>query len=82
MALTLVPSYGRDYKNGKEVQAAWDAGKDFTIQAMNHPDDGRQINKQDAEREGGTFNIRYKKLTGIKVIKVKKAVKAEKGFLE
>jgi len=74
MALTLTPSYDRDYKNGKEVQADWDAGKDFTINSFGHPDDGRQINKQDAEREGGTFNIRYKKLTQIKVIKaVKKA---------
>jgi len=76
MGITLVPSYGRDYKNGKEVQAAWDAGKDFTIQSFGHPDDGRQINKQDAEREGGTFNIRYKKLTQIKVIKVKKVAAA------
>lgn len=74
MALTLTPSYGRDYKNGKEVQADWDAGKDFTINSFGHPDDGRQINKQDAEHEGGTFNIRYKKLTQIKVVKaVKKA---------
>jgi len=76
MGITLVPSYGRDYKNGKEVQAAWDAGKDFTINSIGHPDDGRQINKQDAEREGGTFNIRYKKLTQIKVIKVKKVAAA------
>ena len=72
MGITLVPSYGRDYKSGKEVQAAWDAGKDFTIQDIMHPDDGRQINKEDAEKIGGTFNIRYKKLTQIKVIKVAK----------
>ncbi len=76
MGITLVPSYGRDYKSGKEVQEAWDAGKDFTINSIGHPDDGRQINKQDAEREGGTFNIRYKKLTQIKVIKVKKVAAA------
>lgn len=72
MGITLVPSYGRDYKSAKEVQAAWDAGKDFTIQSIGHPDDGRQINKGDAEREGGTFNIRYKGLQNIKVIKVAK----------
>jgi hypothetical protein len=72
MAITLVPSYGRDYKSGKEVQAAWDAGKDFTICSFGHPDDGRQINREDAERIGGTFNIRYKRLTMIKVVKVKK----------
>jgi len=70
MYTTLVPSYGRDYKSGKEVQEAWDAGKDFTINSFGHPDDGRQINKQDA-KPGQSYNIRYKKLTQIKVIKVK-----------
>jgi hypothetical protein len=72
MGITLVPSFGRDYKSGKEVQAAWDAGKDFTIQSIGHPDDGRQINKEDAEKIGGTFNIRYKQSRNIKVIKVTK----------
>ena len=72
MGITLVPSNGRDYKSGKEVQAAWDAGKDFTINSIMHPDDGRQINKEDAEKTGGTFNIRYKGLRNIKVIKVAK----------
>lgn len=70
MILTLTPSYGRDYKSGKEVQEAWDAGKDFTINQFGHPDDGRQINKQDA-KPGMTLNIRFKKLANIKVIKVK-----------
>ena len=69
MFTTLVPAYGRDYKSGKEVQADWDAGKDFTIATFG-PDDGRQINKQDA-RPGDTLNIRFKKLANIKVIKVK-----------
>lgn len=68
--LTLVPSYGRDYKSKKEVQADWDANKDFTINDMSSPDDGRQINKQDA-RKGDTLNIRYKQRTQVHVIKVK-----------
>ena len=74
MVLTLIPSYGRDYKSGKDVQAAWDAGKDFTISCFASADDGRQINLQDAQVNGGTFNVRYKGLTMIKVIKVKKSV--------
>ncbi len=70
--VTLTPSYGRDYKSKKEVQADWDAGKDFTINSFGHPDDGRQINKQDAEREPGvTYNIRYKRNTQVHVIKIK-----------
>ncbi len=71
--ITVVPAYGKDYKNGKEVQEAWDSGKDFLIQDISSTDDGRYINKQDAEREGDmTLNIRYKKLANIKPIKVKK----------
>jgi len=70
MYTTLVPAYGRDYKSGKEVQAAWDAGQDFQINSFGDPDDGRYINKQDA-KSGQSFNIRYKRLTQIKVIKVK-----------
>jgi hypothetical protein len=70
MFTTLVPAYGRDYKSGKEVQADWDAGKDFQIANAFSPDDGRLINKQDA-KPGESFNIRYKRLQNIKVIKVK-----------
>ncbi len=70
MRLTLVPSYNRDYKSKKEVQEAWDADKDFTINDMSSPNDGGQINKQDATK-GMTLNIRYKKLTQVHVINVK-----------
>ena len=70
MYTTLVPAYGRDYKSGKEVQAAWDAGADFIIANVHSPDDGKAINKEQAKKGEG-FNIRYKKLTQIKVIKVK-----------
>lgn len=68
--LTLVPSYGRDYKSKKEVQSAWDAGQDFTINDMFSADNGRQINKEDA-KQGQTLNIRYKNLTQVHVIKIK-----------
>lgn len=71
--LTVVPAYGRDYKNKKEVQTDWDAGKDFLIQTFG-PNDGRYINKQDAQNfkpAGGlTLNIRYKRLANIHVVKV------------
>ena len=70
MFTTLVPAYGRDYKSAKEVKADWDAGKDFQIANAFSPDDGKYINKADA-RPGQSFNVRYKKLTQIVVIKVK-----------
>jgi hypothetical protein len=70
--MTLVPSYGRDYKNGKEVKEAWEAGKDFTIADFFSKDDGRQINKTDAIKGGiKSVNIRFKKLQNIVVINVK-----------
>jgi hypothetical protein len=73
--LTLVPAYGRDYKSGKEVQADWDEGKDFRICDMSSPWDGAYVSKRDTAEDhkpslkGTTFNIRFKKLTQIKVIK-------------
>jgi len=73
--LSVVPAYGRDYKSAKEVKAAWEAGKDFQIMDMSSPDDGRYINKQDAEKPGSgvsTLTIRYKRMTQVAVVKVRK----------
>lgn len=69
--VTLVPAYGRDYKSKKEVEQAWKEGKDFQIQSIGHPDDGRYINKEDAAKDlpGTTFNIRYKQLRNVAVVK-------------
>ena len=61
--ITLVPSYGRDYSSQKEVQTAWDSGNDFTVYQIGNRYDGCQINKEDAEVEGGSFSIRYKSKT-------------------
>lgn len=71
MSLTLVPAYGRDYKSKKAVLDDWDANKDFLIQDISSPHDGRYINKEDAASlKSTTFNIRYKSLTQICVIKL------------
>jgi hypothetical protein len=66
--LTLVPAMGRDYKSKKEVQADWDANKDFLINDMSSDFDGKYINKQQAVK-GNTYNIRYKKLQNVHPIK-------------
>lgn len=68
--MTLVPAYGRDYKSKKEVLKDWDDNKDFMISCMFHHDDGRYINKEQAQK-GDTFNIRYKQLTQICAVRVK-----------
>lgn len=67
--LTCVPSYGRDYKTEADVRKAWSEGKDFTINDMSSPDDGRQINKEDADRAKVTVKLRFAKKTKAVIIK-------------
>lgn len=77
--LTLVPVYGRDYKSKREVMEAWDAGKDFMVQDMMSPYDGKPINKADAKAAGiRNVNIRYKGMRSVAVIKVAKTAFGEK----
>lgn len=73
MYLTIVPAYGRDYTSQKAVREDWNANKDFIIQDISSPDNGRAINKSDAEQfsPGITVNIRYKKFTQVLPIKLK-----------
>lgn len=54
--LEVIPAYGRDYNNQKEVQADWDAGKDFQ-----DPFSRSFVNKQDAVQAGLKVIIRYSK---------------------
>jgi hypothetical protein len=65
--ITLVPAYGRDYKSKTQVLADWNGDKDFVIQNMFHPDDGRYCNKSELPK--GTYNIRYKRLTMVCLVK-------------
>ena len=64
MRLTLSPAYGRDYKSKAEVQKDWDAGKDFVIETMMHPDCGRPMNKEQVS-DSEAISIRYKGMTQI-----------------
>lgn len=69
--MTLVPRYGRDYKSKKEVLAAFDANKDFTVADISSPWDDKAVNKEDLKREGiRKVMIRYRKLTQIAVVKI------------
>ena len=72
MRITLVPAYGRDYKNKKAVVADFEAGKDFRVCDVSSSYDGSYFNKESAVQGGiDTVNIRYKQLRQIAVIKVK-----------
>jgi len=66
--MTLIPAYGRDYKSAKAVQADWNANKDFKIIDMFGGNDGRAINKQDAD-PGKSYTVRYKRLTMVTTVK-------------
>lgn len=63
--VTVVPAYGRDYKTKAEVKAAFNEGKDFTVNDFFSGQDGRAVNKEDAEREGVVLSIRYDRLTKV-----------------
>jgi len=70
--MTLTPAYGRDYKSKKAVQADLDAGKDFIIADLFHPDSGRYCNNADLKSSGvKTVMIRYNSMRSIQSFKVK-----------
>jgi hypothetical protein len=56
--LTCIPAYGRDYNSADAVLVHWRAGKDFLIQDVSCPYNGRYLNKQDAP-SNTTFKVRY-----------------------
>ena len=62
----LLPAYGRDYKNKKEVQAALDAGKDFILVTYQGE---TYINKEQIA-PGSTFLVRYSKQMKVGQFKV------------
>ena len=69
--LTVIPAYGRDYTSKAQIQADWDANKDFIIQDMSSPYDGKYINKTNTTAEDfGSLKVRYNKLRNIVVIKL------------
>lgn len=69
--MTLTPAYGADYKSKKEVQAAFDADKDFIIADIIHPDSGRYCNRADLLGTESYVMIRYSSLRKIVKIDVK-----------
>lgn len=60
--ITVIPAYGRDYKNQKEVQKDWDDNKDFLCTGFGQHG---YINKLDKEKyaPNDTITVRYSKST-------------------
>ena len=62
----LTPAFGRDYKNKKEIEADFRAGKDFILNAYN----GSGLCSIRDFAKGVTVNLRYKKLQNVAVVKI------------
>lgn len=77
----LVPAYGRDYKNGKEAEAAFLTGKDWIIASFFSPWRGKPVNMEQLCRAGDADKVvlRFKGLRQTKVIDLKKVCK-DRGF--
>jgi len=63
---TLIPAYGRDYKNKKDVEKDFRAGKDFKLMS---PFGSCYCSIRDAEK-GEHVQIRYNNLRSVIVVTV------------
>lgn len=61
--ITVVPTNGRDYKSQAAVAADYFENKDFRVSDFFSGQDGRAINKSDAEAAGLIMTIRYDRQT-------------------
>ncbi len=64
---TLTPAYGRDYKSKADALAAFRGGKDFIINDISCPWDGKPCSIRDLE-PGEKVKIRYKGLRNVFVV--------------
>lgn len=67
MFTTLTPAYGRDYKSVKALKEDIKANKDFIINDISSPWDGKACSPTDFKGEQVQF--RYNKLQRVVVIK-------------
>jgi len=63
--LTIVPAYGRDYKTAESARLDWQNNKDFIINDMSSPYDGKPINRLDADQIGINVSIRFNRLKAV-----------------
>lgn len=74
--MTILPAYGRDYKNKKnDILKDWEDNKDFQICDLLSDYDGSYINKHGAKQfDLQEFNVRYAKKTKVAILKLKGGV--------
>ena len=67
---TLTPAYNRDYKNKDEVLTDFNNDKDFIINDMFSPYNGKYCNKSDIKNTYKSVKIRYNKLQKIIIVRL------------
>ena len=67
---TLTPAYNRDYKNKDEVLTDFNNDKDFIINDMFSPYNGKYCNKSDIKNTYKSVKIRYSKLQKIIIVRL------------
>lgn len=69
--LTLVPAYGRDYPTEEFAKKAWEDGRDFKIQCVMSPYNGKYTSIRDlSDFPGDHVKIRYNKLEDFFLYKI------------
>ena len=67
---TLTPAYNRDYKNKKDVLTDFNNNKDFIINDMFSPYNGKYCNKSDIKNTYKSVKIRYNKLQKVIIVRL------------
>lgn len=65
---SVVPAYGRDYKNADDAVADFKAGKDFILMDITSPWDGKPANWQDLRNYYSQVNIRFNNQRDVVVV--------------
>ena len=68
--MTLTPAYNRDYKNKNDVLTDFNNDKDFIINDMFSPYNGKYCNKSDIKNTYKSVKIRYNKLQKIIIVRL------------
>ena len=68
--MTLTPAYNRDYKNKNDVINDFNNDKDFIINDMFSPYNGKYCNKSDIKNTYKSVKIRYNKLQKVIIVRL------------
>tara|TARA_Y100000310_G_C20296865_1_gene629841 strand:- start:22 stop:234 length:213 start_codon:yes stop_codon:yes gene_type:complete len=70
MYITIVPTYGRDYKNKSDLMKDFNNNRDFKVCDMFSQWNNKSVNKNDLKGHYKSVKIRYNKLQKIIIVKL------------